>query len=87
MTLQLNARVSWIHIDLSSKALRHHDRHLVHLSLSQLLKKDSNYKVNWLTIAEPALWHGRHDSWQSRTHHDRMLQGMRQGMFSWLTNS
>jgi hypothetical protein len=85
MILQLNARVLRIYNDLSSRALRHNDRHLVHLSLSKLLKKDSNYKVTWLTVAEPALQHGRRVSWQTRTQHDRMLQGMRRGMFSWLT--
>ena len=40
MIIQLNARVSRVYIDLSSRALRHNDRHLVHLSLSALLKKD-----------------------------------------------
>jgi hypothetical protein len=84
MTLQLNSRVSQVYNDLSSRALRQHDRHLVYLPLSQLLKKDANYKATWLSIAEPALSHGRRDVWQNRTHTDRMLQGMRRNMFSWL---
>jgi hypothetical protein len=40
MIIKLNARVSRVYIDLSLRALRHNDRHLVHLSLSALLKKD-----------------------------------------------
>jgi hypothetical protein len=84
MIIQLNARVSRVYIDLSSRALRHNDRHLVNLSLSAILKKDTNYKVTWLSIAEPALGMGRVESWRSRTRTDHMVQGMRRCMFSWL---
>jgi len=84
MIIQLNARVSRVYIDLSLRALRHNDRHLVHLSLSALLKKDTNYKVTWLSIAEPALGEGRSEAWRSRTRTDHMVQRMRRCMFSWL---
>jgi hypothetical protein len=84
LTLQLNSRVSQVYNDLSSRALRQHDRHLVYLPLSQLLKKDANYKATWLSIAEPALSHGMRDVWQNRTRTDRMFQVMRRVMFSWL---
>ena len=86
MIIQLNARVSRVYIDLSSRALRHNDRHLVKLSLSAILKKETNYKVTWLSIAEPALGMGRVESWRSRTRTDHMVQGMRRCMFSWLQN-
>jgi hypothetical protein len=77
-------RVSRAYINLSSRALRHNDRHLVHLYLSALLKKDTNYKVTWLSIAEPALGEGRSEAWRSRTRTDHMVQRMRRCMFSWL---
>jgi hypothetical protein len=67
MIIQLNARVSRVYIDLSSRALQHNDRHLVHFALSALQKKDTNYKVTWLSIAEPALGEGRSEAWRSRT--------------------
>jgi len=55
MTVQLNARVSWVYNDLSSRALRQYDRHLVHHSLYTLLRKDNNYKITWLLVAEPVI--------------------------------
>jgi hypothetical protein len=58
MGIQLNARASRIYTDLSSRALRHNDRHLVHLLLYALLRKDVNYKISWLSVAEPALRDG-----------------------------
>jgi len=59
MVIQLNNRVSRVYNDLSSRVLRHSDRHLVHLSLYKLLRRDNNYKVTWLSVAEPALRQGR----------------------------
>jgi hypothetical protein len=84
MGIQLNARVSRVYTDLSSRALRHNNRHLVHLSLFALLRKDTNYKVTWLSVAEPALREGRRESWQQHSRTARMVQGMRRRMFFWL---
>jgi hypothetical protein len=86
MTIQLNARVSRVYTDLSSRALRHNDRHLLYHSLTVLLKKDTNYKVQWLSVAEPALSESRLEAWRSNTRTDHMVQGMRCCMFSWLRN-
>jgi hypothetical protein len=55
MGIQLNARVSRIYTDLSSRSLCHNDRHLMHLSLHALIWKDANYKITWLSVAEPGL--------------------------------
>jgi len=86
MTIQLNARVSRVYTDLSLRALRHNNRHLVYHSLTVLLKKDTNYKVQWLSVAEPALSESRLEAWRSNTRTDRMVQGVRRCMFSWLWN-
>jgi hypothetical protein len=84
MTMQLNARVSRVCNDLSSRALRQHDRHLVHHSLYTLLRKDNNYKITWLSVAEPALQTSRQDNWRDNSRSDRLAQGMRRCMFAWL---
>ena len=84
MAAQLDAKVSRIYNDLYSRALRNYDRHLVHLSLSALLRKDTNYKVMWISVAEPALREGRHEAWVHQTRHDCMIQGMSRRMMSWL---
>jgi hypothetical protein len=87
MVIHLNDRVSKVYNDLSSRVLRHNDRHLVHLSLYKLLSKDNNYKVTWLSVTEPALRQRRQDQWQERTQHNRMIRGMRRGLLSWLQNN
>jgi hypothetical protein len=84
MQAQLNAKVTRVYLALSSRLLWHNDHHLVHLSLHDLIRKDSNYKATWLSVAEPALREGRSTDWQRRTQDDRMLQGMRRGLFTWL---
>jgi hypothetical protein len=84
MVVQLDAKVSRIYNDLYSRALRNYDRYLVHLSLSSLLRKDTNYKVTWISVTEPALREGRHEAWVQQTRHDCMIQGMRRCMMSWL---
>ena len=84
MAAQLDAKVSRIYNDLYSRALRNYDRHLVHLSLSALLRKDTNYKVMWISVAEPALREGRHEAWVHQTRHDCLIQGMSRCMMSWL---
>jgi len=84
MILQLNARVSRVFNDLNSRTLRHNDQHLVCLSLYRLLRKDTNYKITWLLVAEPALREERHNNWRTRSKTDRMTQGMRRCMFTWL---
>lgn len=84
MIINLNARVSRVYTELSSRALRHYDRHLVYLPLTTLIRKDTNYKVTWLSVAEPALGINRQEEWRRRSRTDRMLQGMQRNMFSWL---
>jgi hypothetical protein len=81
---QLNARVSRAYNDLYSRTLQQHNRHLVHLTLYNLLRRDTNYKVAWLSVAEPALKAGRSAAWRARTSDDCMLHGMRRGLLSWL---
>jgi hypothetical protein len=83
MIQKLNARVSRIYTELSSRALRHYKHNLVHLPLTQLLRKGTNYKVTWLSVAEPVCGH-RQDEWRRRQCTDRILQGMQRNMFSWL---
>ena len=84
MTTQLNARVSRVYNQLHSRTFHQHDRHLVFHSLYTLLRKDSTYKVTWLTVAEPVLQEERLVNWRARTRSDRMVAGMRRSMFSWL---
>jgi len=84
MITQLNARVSRVFSDLTSWTLRHTDRHLIHLSLFALLRKKTDYKVQWLSIAEPVLSVERAEAWRSRTRSERMVKGMRRRMISWL---
>jgi hypothetical protein len=84
MQTQLNAKVTRIYLNLSSQLLWHNDCHLVNLPLQELIRKDNNYKATWLSVAEPALREGRSATWQRRTQDDRMLQGMRRGLFTWL---
>jgi hypothetical protein len=76
MVVQLNARVSRVYTDLSSRALGHNDHHLVHLSLYALLQKDTNYKVMWLSVAELAIQDCRRAIWQQTSCNDSMVQGM-----------
>jgi hypothetical protein len=84
MIINLNARDSRVYTELSSRALRHYDRHLVYLPLTTLIRKDTNYKVTWLSVAEPALGINRQEEWRRRSRTDRMLQDMQRNMFSWL---
>jgi hypothetical protein len=84
MQTQLNAKVTRVYLNLSSQLLRHNDCHLVNLPLQELIRKDNNYKATRLSVAEPALREGRSATWQRCTQDDRMLQGMRQGLFTWL---
>jgi hypothetical protein len=84
MTIQLNARVSRTYTELSSRTLRHNDWHLVYLTLFTLLRGDTNYKITWLSVAEPALRETRRDQWQMSTRSGPMVQGMRRCMFTWL---
>jgi hypothetical protein len=84
MTTQLNARVSRVYNQLHSRTFHQHDRHLVFHSLYTLLRKDSTYKVTWLTVPEPVLQEERLVNWRVRTRSDRMVAGMRRSMFSWL---
>jgi len=81
---QLNSRVSQTYSDLHSRALRQYDLHLVCLSRSELLKKDITYKMQWLSVAEPVLQSGRTEDWRERTRSERMIRGMRRGLFAWL---
>ena len=73
MVAQLNARVSQVYTDFSSQALGHNDHHLVHLSLNALLWKDTNYKVTWLSVAEPAIKDCRRAIWQQTSRNDCMV--------------
>jgi hypothetical protein len=84
LIIQLNARVSRTYTELSSRTLRHNDRHLVYLTLFTLLQWDTNYKITWLSVAEPALRETRRDQWQTSTRSRRMVQGMQRCMFTWL---
>jgi len=84
MQHHLNAKVTRVYLNLSSRLLRYTDRHLVYLSLQDLLRKDNNYKATWLSVAEPSLREERAATWHRGTQHGRMMQGMRRGLFSWL---
>jgi len=84
MQHHLNAKVTRVYLNLSSRLLRHTDRHLVYLSLQDLLRKDNNYKATWLSVAEPSLREERAATWHRGTQYGRMMQGMRRGLFSWL---
>jgi len=84
MTVQFHARVSRAYADLISRALSHNDCHLVSLPLHKLLEKDANYKITWLSIAEPAIQQCRRSTWQRASGNDRLVQSMRRTMFSWL---
>jgi hypothetical protein len=84
MTVQLNARVSRVYNDLSSRALRQYDRYLVHQSLYTLLRKDNNYKITWLLVAEPVIRSSRLDNWRENSRTDRTVNSMRRCMFAWL---
>jgi len=84
MTVQLNARVSWFYNDLSSRALRQYDRYLVHHSLYTLLRKDNNYKITWLLVAEPVIRSSRLDDWRENSRTDQTVNSMRRCMFAWL---
>ena len=53
--VQLNRRVMSTYLELCSRLLWFHDRHLIQLSLSQLMAKDFGYKETWLSTVEPAL--------------------------------
>jgi len=81
---QLNAKVMRAYLNLSSRLLWHTDRHLVYLSLHDLIRKDDNYKATWLSVAEPALREDRSLAWHQRTQGDRMMHGMRRGLANWL---
>ncbi len=84
MTSQLHARVSRVYQNLTSRTLRHNDRHLVHLSLYKLLRRDTNYTTTWLSVAERVLHEERVGDWRLSTRSDCMIQGMRRCMFTWL---
>jgi hypothetical protein len=87
MELHLNQRVMRVFLNLCSRALCSTDRHLVHLPLSKLLDCTVHYKVQWLTVAEPALHERRRQEWQDNHRATRMVHGMRQCMLSWLSPS
>jgi hypothetical protein len=83
--LHLNRRVTRVFLNLCSRALRATDRHLEQLPLSKLLKRNVNYKAQWLIVAEPALREDSRQVWQDSTRVTRMVNGMRQCMLSWLS--
>jgi hypothetical protein len=62
---QLNAKVTRVYLNLSSRLLRHTDRHLLSLTLHDLMRKDNNYKATWLSVAEPVLREDRSSAWLS----------------------
>jgi hypothetical protein len=85
MGLMGTPRVARVYEVICSQPVRTNDKqHLVHLPLTNLLKKSVNYKVQWLEVAELVLQEGRRLSWYRRHRMDHMVIGMRKCMFSWL---
>ncbi len=68
---------------LSDLLLSSNDVHLVHLPLTDLLKKELLYKQEWLRIANLAISSARYSRWQVSTSSSRMLSGMRRAMRAW----
>jgi len=63
MGIHLNNRIARLFNDLCSRPIKSQDRHLVHLPLTILLGRSVNYKVQWLSVAEPASREGRRQCW------------------------
>ncbi len=84
MGMHLNHRISRVYQNLRSRPIRIHNKHLVHLPLRVLLCKPVHNKVQWLEVAEPALWDERQHAWQRRIRSACTLDGMRRCFYLWL---
>jgi len=84
MGIHLNNRIARLFNDLCSRPIKSQDRHLVHLPLTILLGQSVNYKVQWLSVAEPASREGRRQCWNWQQSAECMTRGFWQCMFSWL---
>jgi hypothetical protein len=80
----LNRQVSSAYTDLHSLLLKFHDKHLLALKLSHLLKKDDGYKKVWLHHAQ-AVIQGSSKK-QKRSLNIGDISGMRNRMKSFLTS-
>ena len=69
---------------IRSLLLPAHDRHLISLSLSRLLKKDRIYKEVWLNNALVSISGYNHTQWSKRHSNEVMLKGMQRCMRSYL---
>ena len=72
----LHRKVTDIFNRLQSLLLPPHDRHLISLPVSRLLKKDRIYKEAWLTNALAAISGHNNTQWSKRHAHEVMIRGM-----------
>jgi hypothetical protein len=77
-TIDRNIRNSFLH--LRSISLPAHDRHLLSISLTRLLRKDRSYKSEWLRLATIVLQSKAHEQWLRRTSNALLIRGMQHGM-------
>jgi hypothetical protein len=62
----INRLLTMLFTSLSNAVLPLHNRHLLSLPLSALMKKDVTFKVGWLQGAQPTLGLARSTVWRER---------------------